>query len=96
MIDGWLSANSIENPQLLSAGTYRMTIQNVYRGEKWNDTVLGEVWFYELGDVFASVLAADDSSPLPIYRVPITGSIQRYAGSRKDSGQKETMYYGDN
>jgi hypothetical protein len=96
MIDGWLSANSIKNPQLLSTGTYRMTIQSVYKGEKWNDTVLGEVWFYELGDVFGTILAADDSSPLPIYRVPITESIQRYVKKYDDSAQKETTEYGDN
>ena len=46
----WIWQSAIKNPQLLKAGTYRMTINSIYKGKKWDDTVLGEVWFVPIGD----------------------------------------------
>ena len=33
----WIWQSAVKNPQLLKAGTYRMTIESIYKGKKWND-----------------------------------------------------------
>ena len=48
--------NTIKNPQILEPGTYKMQIEEVYKGSKYDDTVLGEVWFMEFSDDFSKFL----------------------------------------
>ena len=52
----WITCNANKNPSILMPGTYRMYIKNVYKGTKWDDTVLGEVWFYNFGDAADRIL----------------------------------------
>lgn len=46
----WIDVNANKNLSILFPGTYRLYIEDVYPGTNWDDTVLGEVWFYELGN----------------------------------------------
>ena len=62
----WLTQNTVKNPQLLKKGTYRMTINSVYKGKKWDDTVLGEVWFVPIEDNAAKAILSDDFFKKPI------------------------------
>ena len=62
----WLTQNTVKNPQLLKKGTYRMTINSVYKGKKWDDTVLGEVWFVPIEDNAAKAILTDDFFKAPI------------------------------
>lgn len=62
----WIWQSAIKNPQLLKKGTYRMTINSVYKGKKWNDTVLGEVWFVPIEDNAAKAILSDDFFKKPI------------------------------
>ena len=62
----WIWQSAIKNPQLLKAGTYRMTINSVYKGKKWDDTVLGEVWFVPIGDKAGKAILNDDFFKKPI------------------------------
>ena len=62
----WIWQSAIKNPQLLKAGTYRMTINSVYKGKKWDDTVLGEVWFVPIGDKAGKAILSDDFFKKPI------------------------------
>ena len=62
----WIWQSAIKNPQLLKAGTYRMTINSVYKGKKWDDTVLGEVWFVPIEDKAGKAILNDDFFKKPI------------------------------
>lgn len=62
----WLTQNTVKNPQLLKKGTYRMTINSVYKGKKWDDTVLGEMWFVPIEDNAAKAILSDDFFKKPI------------------------------
>ena len=43
-----------------------MTINSVYKGKKWDDTVLGEVWFVPIEDNAAKAILSDDFFKKPI------------------------------
>ena len=62
----WLTQNTVKNPQLLKKGTYRMTLSSVYKGKKWDDTVLGEVWFVPIEDNAAKAILTDEFFKAPI------------------------------
>lgn len=62
----WIWQSAVKNPQLLKAGTYRMTINSVYKGKKWDDTVLGEVWFVPIEDKAGKAILSDDFFKKPI------------------------------
>lgn len=62
----WILQSAIKNPLLLKKGTYRMTINSVYKGKKWDDTVLGEVWFVPIEDNAAKAILSDDFFKKPI------------------------------
>ena len=68
--------NAVKNPQILSKGTYRMTIQSVYKGDKYDDTALGEVWFIPLSPIAEKIISADTDS---FYTAPINDQIKAYA-----------------
>lgn len=72
----WIALNAVKNPQILSKGTYRMTIQSVYKGNKYDDTALGEVWFIPLSPIAEKIITADTDS---FYTVPINELIKAYA-----------------
>lgn len=72
----WIALNAVKNPQILSKGTYRMTIQSVYKGNKYDDTALGEVWFIPLSPIAEKIISADTDS---FYTVPINELIKAYA-----------------
>lgn len=59
---GWINKNANQNISILFPGTYRLYIKDVYKSEKWNDTVLGEVWFYYLGDTVSDILKEERNS----------------------------------
>ena len=54
--------NAVKNPLFLKKGTYRLYIEDVYKGDRWDDTVLGEVWFVPLGNVLDRIIFGKDSS----------------------------------
>ena len=68
----WIGQNAIKNPQFLQKGTYRMTIDSVYKGKKWDDTVLGEVWFIPIEDNAAKIILNDD-----FFKKPVTQEISQ-------------------
>ena len=68
----WIGQNAIKNPQFLQKGTYRMKIDSVYKGKKWDDTVLGEVWFIPIEDNAAKIILNDD-----FFKKPITQEISQ-------------------
>ncbi|WP_296848593.1 hypothetical protein [Treponema sp.] len=72
----WIALNAVKNPRLLSKGTYRMTIQSVYNGNKYDDTALGEVWFIPLSPIAEKIISADTDS---FYIAPINDLIKAYA-----------------
>ncbi len=71
----WIGQNAVRNPVFLPRGTYRMTIESVYKGKKWDDTVLGEVWFILLGGRAARILAGD-----PLLCERLTKAISVFVG----------------
>lgn len=87
--DGWFSVNAVENPCFLAPGNYQMIIESSYKGDRYDDTVLGEVWFYPLGDTLAEILSDDASSRYTLYHKPLNACIERYIAQwhklRKDS-----------
>nr|MBP3282560.1 hypothetical protein [Treponema sp.] len=71
----WIGQNAVRKPIFLPRGTYRMTIESVYKGKKWDDTVLGEVWFIPLGVRAARILAGD-----PLLCERLTKAVSVFAG----------------
>ncbi len=75
----WLSANANKNPCILLPGTYRLSIDSVYKGTKWSDTVLGEVWFYDLGKTFGAVAADELKSGKPFITAEVEKLLFRFS-----------------
>ena len=67
--------NAVKNPRLLEKGAYRLEIADVFKGSKYDDTVLGEVWFIPLSDELFTLIREDEKSALPIFRVPIQNAF---------------------
>lgn len=61
-------ANAVLNPVIMDKGTWRLEIADVYKGTQFDDTVLGEVWFYPLSDKLYEIISQNDRSENPIYR----------------------------
>ena len=64
--------NTIENPVILKPGSYKMEILDVYKGEKYDDTVLGEVWFHEISDALSAFLDAEERAKTTFFTDKIT------------------------
>ena len=75
----WLSANANKNPCILLPGTYRLSIDSVYKGTKWSDTVLGEVWFYDLGKTFGAIAADELKSGKPFITAKVEKLLFRFS-----------------
>ena len=56
-----IAVNAVKNPLFLEKGTYRLRLDGVYKGEKWDDTVLGEVWFMPLSALAGEIIFGDKS-----------------------------------
>lgn len=92
-VNGWTSdriaLNAVRNPLFLERGTYRMTIEDVYKGSRWDDTVLGEVWFVPVGDVAGGFLKDDADG---FFREKLEGMVRDYVGgivSRSEDEMRE-------
>ena len=60
-------------------GTYRLSIDSVYKGTKWSDTVLGEVWFYDLGKTFGAIAADELKSGKPFITAEVEKLLFRFS-----------------
>ena len=74
----WISLNAVQNPFILPKGTYRMTVGGVYKGAKYDDTALGEVWFFPLSPAAERILTADLSTD-GFYATPLVRIVQAHA-----------------
>ena len=54
-----------------------MTIRGVYKGEKYDDTAIGEVWFLPLSAAAERILTADCNND-GFYTAPITDIVQTH------------------
>ena len=68
----------MQNPFILPKGTYRMTVGGVYKGAKYDDTALGEVWFFPLSPAAERILTADLSTD-GFYATPLVRIVQAHA-----------------
>ena len=89
--------NAVKNPVLLDKGTYRMTLESVYKGDKWDDTVLGEVWFVPVSDKVAKILSEDKDG---FFTVPLTKIIQNDVSKREERMERvnkarDERFYGE-
>ena len=81
--------NSIKNPVFLEKGTYKMQIDSVYKGEKWDDTVLGEVWFIPVPEKLSQILENDTDL---FFKKPITDIIQESVSTMVEVSESQTEY----
>ena len=79
--------NSIKNPVFLEKGTYKMQIDSVYKGRKWDDTVLGEVWFIPVPEELGQILENDTDL---FFKKPITDIIQKSVLSNIEISERQT------
>lgn len=79
--------NSIKNPVFLEKGTYKMQIDSVYKGRKWDDTVLGEVWFIPVPEKLSQILENDTDL---FFKKPITDIIQKSVLSSIEISERQT------
>ena len=79
--------NSIKNPVFLEKGTYKMQIDSVYKGRKWDDTVLGEVWFIPVPEKLNQILENDTDL---FFKKPITDIIQKSVLSSIEISERQT------
>ena len=79
--------NSIKNPVFLEKGTYKMQIDSVYKGRKWDDTVLGEVWFIPVPEKLSQILENDTDL---FFKKPITDIIQKSVLSNIEISERQT------
>ena len=81
-----ININAVRNPVFLEKGTYRMTIDSVYKGERWDDTVLGEVWFIPLSAPLSKMLGNDTEL---FFKKPLLQIIQGYVSESILEQQRE-------
>ena len=86
-ISGLEAINSIKNPVFLEKGTYKMQIDSVYKGRKWDDTVLGEVWFIPVPEKLSQILENDTDL---FFKKPITDIIQKSVLSNIEISERQT------
>ena len=86
-ISGLEAINSIKNPVFLEKGTYKMQIDSVYKGRKWDDTVLGEVWFIPVPEKLSQILENDTDL---FFKKPITDIIQKGVLSNIEISERQT------
>ncbi len=86
-ISGLEDINSIKNPVFLEKGTYKMQIDSVYKGRKWDDTVLGEVWFIPVPEKLSQILENDTDL---FFKKPITDIIQKSVLSNIEISERQT------
>lgn len=79
--------NSIKNPVFLEKGTYKMQIDSIYKGRKWDDTVLGEVWFIPVPEKLSQILENDTDL---FFKKPITDIIQKSVLSNIEISERQT------
>ena len=75
--DQWIALNAVKNPLILPKGSYRMTVRGVYKGEKYDDTAIGEVWFLPLSAAAERILTADCNND-GFYTAPIKDIVQTH------------------
>ena len=74
----WIAINAVKNPVLLPKGTYRLTIDSIYKGNKWDDTALGEVWFIPLSPRAEKIFESDKDA---FFTKPVTKTIQHHVNN---------------
>ena len=66
-----------------------MQIDSVYKGEKWDDTVLGEVWFIPVPEKLSQILENDTDL---FFKKPITDIIQESVSTMVEASESQTEY----
>ena len=64
-----------------------MQIDSVYKGRKWDDTVLGEVWFIPVPEKLSQILENDTDL---FFKKPITDIIQKSVLSNIEISERQT------
>ena len=87
--------NAVTNPCFLEKGSYKLEIAEIFKGSKYKDTVLGEVWFIPLSDELFTLIWEDEKSVLPIFHETIQNiftekTVNRY--SFKDRKEQMQIY----
>ncbi|MBO4386841.1 MAG: hypothetical protein J5817_07485 [Treponema sp.] len=70
-----IAVNAVRNPLFLEKGTYRLRLDSVYKGTKWDDTVLGEVWFIPLSGLASEIIFSDKSG---LFQNELNKIVQEY------------------
>lgn len=81
-----ISMNAVKNPVFLKKGTYRMQIESVYKGKKWDDTVLGEVWFIKIDDETGKLLENDKDG---FFLTPLNKRLEAYVSKEMKYAENE-------
>ncbi len=66
--DDWKGVNSVNNPKVLMPGKYRLTFDSIYKGDKFSDIGLSEIWFYEYPIELVNMIAEDKKDSFPIFQ----------------------------
>lgn len=72
--DGWNTSHNAKKAHLFSPGTYRMRIDEVYKGNKGQRTALSEMWFLPIDADLVKLFADDARSQNPIFQ----SAIEKY------------------
>lgn len=74
----WIAINAVKNPVLLPKGTYTLTIDSVYKGNRWDDTALGEVWFIPISPRAEKIFETNKDA---FFTEPVTKIIQKHVNN---------------
>ena len=66
--DDWKGVNSVHNPKVLMPGKYRLTFDSIYKGDKFSNIGLSEIWFYEYPIELVNMIAEDKKDSFPIFQ----------------------------
>lgn len=88
----WISKNSNSNLCFLYPGTYRLYINDVYKGTKWDDTVLGEVWFYDFGTSANNIILEEKTLKKNFFTSEITKLFLRFC-DKAIGNEKNSLYF---
>lgn len=66
--EGWVSSNCVKRVQVLSPGTYRMKVREIFSGDKGHETGLSEMFFVPIDSALVNMFAGDRRSYSPIFQ----------------------------
>ena len=66
--DDWKSVNAVHHPKILLPGKYRLSFIETYRGKKYSDAGVSDIWFYPYPEDLIAMVDEESKDSLRIFQ----------------------------